>query len=115
MTRAEHGDSPRDPADWPARYQFDAHSDWRDCRIIDLSFEGAAVELYDVEPVDPLVGRLNLEISSIASDQVGVALRTVIRRVDRPSDRGVVVDVDFAQRREESLLLHLLVRLRNYV
>jgi hypothetical protein len=102
--------------EWSARYQLGLGSEWRECRIVDLSFEGAAVELHDVAPLEPLVGPLSVEISSIASDQVGVELRTVIRHADLLEADRAIVDVEFAHwRREESLLLHLLVGLRNYV
>jgi hypothetical protein len=101
---------------WSARYRFDPLSGWRECRIVDLSFEGATVELDDIARGEAVIGKLDLEISSIASDQVGVTLRTVIRGADRLPAGRVVVDVGFAHwRREESLLLHLLVGLRNYV
>ena len=95
-------------------HRFDAQSAWRDCRIVDISFEGAAVELDDISPAEPLAGNLELEISSIASDQVGIVLRTVIQRSDRPSAGRAMVGLDFAHGHEESLLVHLLVGLRNY-
>ena len=115
MTGGEDVGAPRTAAEWSARYRFDAGSEWRQCLIVDLSFDGAAVQLYDVAPHEALVGPLDVEISSIARDEVGVALRTIIRDADRRSADRVIVDVEFAHwRREESLLLHLLVGLRNY-
>jgi hypothetical protein len=116
MTGGEGGRAPGEGPDWSARYRFDAQSAWRDCWIVDISFEGAEVELDDISPAERLVGNLELEISSIASDQVGIVLRTVIQRADRPSPGRAMVGLDFAHwGREESLLLHLLVGLRNYV
>ncbi len=115
MTGGELVGEPRTAAEWSARYRFDDRAAWRECLIVDLSFAGAAVELYDVAPHEPLVGGLDVEISSIARDEVGVALRTIVRRANRLSAGRVIVGVEFAhRRREESLLLHLLVGLRNY-
>ena len=54
--------STRYPADWAARFRFDPVAAWRSCRIIDVSWEGAALELDDVAEAEPLAGLLFVDI-----------------------------------------------------
>ena len=112
MTPPEQRRSPRYPADWTARYRLDPNDAWRGCRVIDVSFDGAALELMSISLVDGLVGPIYLQISSVAGDQVGVGIRAVIRRREQLDGR-VIVGVEFSVlRAEERNLLHLLVGLR---
>jgi hypothetical protein len=56
-----------------------------------------------------------LQIDSIADDEVGITVNATIQRVARNDDGTVVADVEFSARREERMLLHLLVRLHELV
>ena len=40
--------SRRITADWAARFRFATDADWRPCRLIDVSWDGAALE--DADP-----------------------------------------------------------------
>ena len=81
--------------------------------MIDVSFDGAALELFGVTAVDRLQGPLQLRVSSIAGDGGGILLRAVVRRLVQ-SEARVIAGVEFAVlRAEERNLLHLLVGLRS--
>ncbi len=109
---AEGPSSPRDAIDWRAQYRLDPATTWSECRLLDLSLTGARVELSE-EPHDDLpAGQpFFLQISSIAGDDVGIVMRAVICDHERGPTGRPVVEVEFSARREERLLLHLLVRL----
>lgn len=111
---------PRAPVDWRARYRVGADASWADCRILDISLGGAVVELSDETSIEvPADASADehfiLRIDTIADDDVGIVMQAVIQ--DRGlSDAGrPVVDIEFSARREERLLLHLLVRLHSLV
>jgi hypothetical protein len=113
MTAVQRRRAPRYPADWSARYRFDAPTDWRECRIIDVSAHGAAVELSWVDPDDDLVGWFHLEVSSASGDEAGISVRSQIRHRARLEGGRVIVGVEFFGLRDEQVnLLRLLVGLR---
>lgn len=120
--------SPRRPLDWQARYRLDPDGPWGECRVVDITLTTATLELADeswVERADTLAvegpfslpaalavgGPFSLQIDTIAEDDVGITMQAAVCHVQR-SDRGPVVEIEFRARREEQLLLHLLVRLR---
>jgi hypothetical protein len=112
VTPREQRRSRRYPADWSAQYRLDPNDEWRYCRVVDVSFDGASLELTGATAVEGLVGPIHLQISSVAGDQVGVSIRAVIRRHVQLDGR-VIVGVEFSVLRdEERNLLHLLVGLR---
>ena len=116
MTAVERRRARRYPSNWSARYRFDTTAEWRDCRIIDVSLDGAAVELYNHNAVESITGMLHLEIDSGAGDQIGVALGAQIRHSVRLQDVRLLVGVEFAALgRDERNLLHLLIGLRSLV
>ena len=115
MTVAEQRGSPRYPAEWVARYRLDAGMDWRDSRVIDVSLDGATLELYNASPRELLAGPLYLQISTVGRDEVGATLRGVLRRHVRLDNGRVIVGIEIAVlRREERNLLHLLVEPRAF-
>ncbi len=106
----------RDEIDWRVHCRTDPAAEWSDCRLLDITLTGAWVELAGPSP-DALrtSDALFLQFDSIAGDDVGIEMRGVVRSAE-PTDREhPVVEVEFAARREESLLLHLLVRLHTLV
>src|SRR4051812_11583371 len=109
-------------ADWAAEFRVGADDVWRECRVIDVSFDGAALELDGVTTVEGLHGPIELRISSVAGDTAGaagaagaagIALQAVLRRSVQLEAR-VIAGVEFAGlRAEERSLLQLLVGLRS--
>lgn len=107
---------PCEALNWRAQYRLDLAAPWSECWILDLSLAGAVVELAHDLPGDGRTRQqIFLHVDSIAGDDVGVVMRAVVIGHERPTLGGPVVDIEFDARREESLLLHLLVRLRALV
>jgi hypothetical protein len=107
-------DGSRDAAEWLAHYRFDAQGDWRECSVLDISLDRAEIELHDARPDEGAAGPFFLQIDSVAEDEVGVIVGAEIRRCGLTDDGRRIVGVDFSARREERMLLHLLVRLHAY-
>lgn len=123
MTVVDEDLGARAPVDWRARYRVGADA-WADCWILDISHRGAVVELADEAsldvPVDvpidaPADEQFVLQIDTIAADDVGIVMQAVVQDRRRSDAGRPVVDVEFRARREERLLLHLLVRLHSLV
>jgi hypothetical protein len=108
--------APRDESGWCARYRIGAEPAWSECRLLDISLDGAVVELAG-DLADGLSAELPffLQIDSIADDQVGVTMPAAIRSLERGASGGPTAEIEFSARREERMLLHLLVRLRALV
>ncbi len=104
--------------DWRAQYRIDPATSWSECRLLDISLTGAVVEVGDEVPHGVRAGHpFFLQIDSIAEDDVGIVMRAVIcdhERGDTDAGRSVV-EIEFSARREERILLHLLVRLHALV
>jgi hypothetical protein len=108
--------APREAIDWRAQYRLDPESAWSECRVLDLSLTGAQVELAQDLPGDGCVGQpFFLQINSIAGDDVGIVMRAVVTADERGTAGCPVVEIEFDARREERILLHLLVRLHTLV
>jgi hypothetical protein len=114
MAVAEPDHSAGDAGDWSARYRFDHHAEWRECSVVDISLDCAEIELRDARPDEGGSGPFFLQIDSVAEDDVGVIVGAEIRRREVLDDGRVIVGVEFSARREERMLLHLLVRLHAY-
>jgi hypothetical protein len=101
---------------WGASYRIGDDEAWAGCRLLDISLDGGTIELSGDVPDDPIAELpFVLQIDSIAEDEVGIAVRAAVERVDRKADGTVVAEVEFSARREERMLLHLLVRLHQLV
>ena len=94
MAEVQRRRSQRHPTDVPVDYRFGPAAPWRTCRIVDVSEHGATVELHNLEPGESFGDRIDLEISSVPEDAVGVVLRAQIRRRSRLPD-GLVIGVEF--------------------
>jgi hypothetical protein len=115
MTAVQRDPASRHPADWSTRYRLEPVTEWRDCRMIDVSMRGAAIELYDLADGEALTGRMFLEIASIAGDQVGVAVSGLLQRGARLDSGRVIVSVELlGLRPDQTKLLRLLVRQRSF-
>jgi hypothetical protein len=110
------GSSPRRGAiDWHAQYRLDPATSWSECRLLDITLTGALIELPDDPPHLLADHPFFLQISSIADDDVGIVMRAVVT-VHEPAHHGIsVIEIEFDGRREERMLLTLLVRLRTLV
>jgi PilZ domain len=105
--------SRRYPTDWAARFRFDAVAEWRNCRLIDVSWEGAAFELYGVDADESLVGPMFVDIKSVTGSDDGVAVSGMIRHRARTAMGRTIVGIEFRRLTVEELqLLRLLVTLR---
>lgn len=103
----------RDPVDRAARYRLGGGSAWRECQIIDVSWDGAAIELHGVDDDEPLVGPFDLEVMSATDDGVPVPVGGDIRHRTRTSLGRVIVGIEFRALTVEQLqLLELLVSVR---
>ena len=101
----------RDASDRPARYRLGGGSAWRECQIIDVSWDGAAIELHGVDDDEPLVGPFDLEVMSATDD--GVLVGGDIRHRTRTSLGRVIIGIEFRALTVEQLqLLRLLVSAR---
>jgi hypothetical protein len=104
---------PRHPTDWAARFRLDAEVEWRDCQVIDVSADGAALELQGVAADEPLAGRFDLEITSVDDGDHPVSVTGIIRHGKRTAMGRVLVGIEFQELTDEQLrLLELLVSLR---
>jgi hypothetical protein len=113
---ADEPSSPRDPIDWHARYRIDPATTWSDCRLLDVTLTGAFVELSGPVPDDPTCElSFVLQIDSIADDDVGITMQASIQNLEHTDTGTVIAEIAFRARREEQLLLHLLVRLHSLV
>jgi len=104
----------RDASDRPARYRLGGGSAWRECQIIDVSWDGAAIELHGVDDDEPLVGRFDLQVMSTTADgDDGVPVGGEIRHRTRTSLGRVIVGIEFRALTVQQLqLLRLLVSAR---
>jgi hypothetical protein len=116
MTVTDRRSSPRHHADWAATYRFDPRVPWRHCRVIDVSLDGAAIELYGTDDDEPLTGGLYVQVGSVVEDEQGIVIRTMARRQVRMASGRVIVGVEFGTLHpDERQLLQLLVSLRSFV
>jgi c-di-GMP-binding flagellar brake protein YcgR len=105
--------SPRHPAGWSASYRLDPESQSRPCRIINVSGDGAAAELYELRPDETPDGRLVLELRSVSGDAAVVEIAAVVRNHARTSTGQIIVGVEFTPlTNHQQELLELLIRLR---
>jgi hypothetical protein len=115
MVVAEQRRSPRYPAEWAAQYRYDTTAPWRGCRVIDVSLDGAAVELYDSADDEPELGRFYLQVCSVVGGEVGVTVRAMLRRHLRRDNGQLLAGIEFAPLQPaERKLLQLLVSLRTF-
>jgi hypothetical protein len=108
--------APPRSAGWGAAYCIGDDETWSECRLLDITLEGAQLELTGDVPDGAIPeSPLFLQIESIAGDEVGITMRAAISNLDRTADGTLVAGIEFSARREERMLLHLLVRLHELV
>jgi hypothetical protein len=113
MAEVERRRSPRYPTDLSVRYRISSDAPWRNCHILDVSDDGATIQLQDIEPGESFGSRIDLEISSRPQDAIGVVLTAQIRRRSRQPD-GLLIGVEFTSTGSDRVnLLRLLVGLRS--
>src|SRR5260221_558847 len=83
----------RYPAGWIARYRTEADDGWRECRALDVSETGAALELSGSVTVDE---ELVIELRTGDDAPGGVLLIATVRNVASDPDGTVRVGVEFA-------------------
>jgi PilZ domain len=113
MTMTDRRGSRRYPTDWLAQYRYDPSSDWRPCRVVNVSRTGAEVELGEPLVHEPVTGLFFLQVRSVAGDEVGVTIRAHLRRRVRTEDGRAVAGIEFQPLDDhEASLFHLLIGLR---
>ena len=107
----------RGSLDWRARYRGDGDSTWAECTLVDVTLTEATIELAEAPAREIVAGQaFELQIDTIAADDdVGITMRAVVLHVEPGGGGTPVVQIEFSARREEQLLLHLLVRLHALV
>ena len=106
----------RGSLDWRARYRSDEDGPWAECTLVDVTLTEATIELADAPTSEIVAGQaFELQIDTIADDDVGITMRAVVLHAEPGPTGTSVVQIEFSARREEQLLLHLLVRLHALV
>jgi hypothetical protein len=99
------------PATWSARYLAPESSDvgWRDCRVLDISRGGAALEIGQQDPVEGVVA---LELYAFGDSPRNIALNAEVRHATPLSSGAKRVGLEFVGLgAAEEQLLDLLLRL----
>jgi hypothetical protein len=96
---------PRFPTDWAARFRFDQAAEWRTCRLTDISWEGALIDLDGIDDDEPLEGRIYVEIKSVTGDE-DIEVPSQIRHSTRTGRRHAKVGVMFEPLEEERYELY---------
>jgi hypothetical protein len=91
---------PRFPTDWPARFRFDTAAEWRTCRLTDISWEGASLDLEDIADGEPLAGQIHVEIKSVNGED-DIDVPSQIRHSTRTGRRQARVGIKFEPLEEE--------------
>jgi hypothetical protein len=105
--------SARYPTNWAARFRFEPNAAWRDCRLIDVSWEGAALELHGVGDDEPLAGPIWVDVTSVGGSDDGIVVDGTVRHRARTAMGRTLVGIEFRRLNVEELqLLRLLVTLR---
>jgi len=99
------------PPTWAARYLEQGSSDlgWRDCRVLDISRGGAALE---IAPHDTVEGIVALELYAFGDTRRNIAVSGEVRHSTRLPSGAKKVGLEFTGISEsEEQLLALLLRL----
>jgi len=99
------------PATWSARYLADGYSDlgWRDCRVLDISRGGVALEIAPQEAVE---GTVALELYAFGNAPRHLSLSGEVRHATVLSSGSMRVGLEFVGvSASEEQLLDLLLRL----
>jgi hypothetical protein len=98
----------RQPQGWVARYLVDDREDWYQCRVVDVSLGGAALELFGPAPLQD--GGMLVELQPAGEYRIGLQLHGQMRDLTDGGDRGIRVGIDWAvlsntEREQLALLL----------
>jgi PilZ domain len=91
------GPAPRETTDWPGRYWFedDPQVHEGDCRVVDISVEGAGVEVFGDTPIEPVGHRLSVRVQGPRGLTIVIHLAGVVRNLSLGSSGGVRLGVQF--------------------
>ncbi len=99
MARFGRRRAPRQAVAWLGRCRFGSSGGWIDCRVVDVSILGAAVEIVGFAPIG--TGPLTVEIYPLAGEQSSVVLRCEVRN-RRVGERGTItLGVEFVPALDE--------------
>jgi hypothetical protein len=99
---------PRHRAGWFGQYRIEGRADdgWHACRVLDVSYAGAGLEL--LGPPAQVDERLDVELQATHATAVDRSVHALVRHVDPGDGGGLVVGVAFLQPDDSQ---HALLRL----
>ena len=109
MDSADRRRTPRHPAGWTGRYLVEQRQDgWYDCRMVDVSLGGAALELFGPAPL--FGAGLRIEIPEIGPAFAGVQLRGSLRNLRPSALTGIRTGIEWGPltRAERELVVSLM-------
>jgi hypothetical protein len=107
--------APRHSVEWPAHYRQPTSDGWRQCRLIDISASGAAIEAFGVHEGETLAGVIELELRAPADVAEMIRLHGVVRYSSRTSEGRVRAGVELESTSVlDETLLAALVRLNAF-
>ena len=114
MAVTEQGHARRHHGNPLATYRFDWQAAWRPCRMFDMCFDFAVVELFGADE-DELIGSLHLTVAPGIARDGDMTIRTNVSGRVRLENGRVIVGVGFrALAPDERRLLQLQVPLRSF-
>ena len=78
---------------WPARYMPPGDECWVDCSVVDLSIDGAALEI--PLPAEEPQGRVAVELQSVDAQPIGLQLLAKVRHWNDTGDGLLRIGVEF--------------------
>jgi hypothetical protein len=115
MAVTEQGHARRHHENRSANYRFDWQAAWRPCRMIDVCFDFAVVELFGADD-DELIGSLHLRVLPLIDREGDMTIRTNVSGRVRLANGRVIVGVGFrALVPDERRLLQLQVPHRSFI
>jgi hypothetical protein len=92
---AEQRRASRRRAEPGALYRYDQTGSWRACRMVDVAFDAAAIELYESDVEDPEPGRFYLLVHSRSGPAAGATVRALLRRHIRRENGQLYAMIEF--------------------
>jgi hypothetical protein len=88
--------APRQAACWSGfcHVEGEAVSNWRDCRVVDISVLGIGIRVQHPRPTDLVGCRISVEVPAIG-DSVNVRFEGEVKNIARSTLRSVRIGIEF--------------------